>query len=134
MEVIKSIGDHRRLAEQMFIANDLDNAVAIAANDRSKQFFDGQLQDRPERFDSIPFTSENKYFASLNYYDDRNNIIYVNGAPEMLLDWCNIDDHTKFIHAHEIKEYTSIGYRIVGYAQKLVSKDKTHLSEGDVRE
>jgi len=41
------------------------------------------------RVDSIPFASENRYMATLNYDPEGNHVIYVKGAPEKLLEMCS---------------------------------------------
>jgi len=64
---------------QALVANDQDNAVGIATAVWAKaHIYEATLQGQYERVDSIPFSSENKFFASLNKWNDKENIMFVN--------------------------------------------------------
>ncbi len=45
--------------------------------------------DFPDRIDYIPFESEHRFMASLNRLNDGRSVVYVKGAPEVILDRCS---------------------------------------------
>lgn len=73
-------GDQEQLALQATIANDQDNAVGIATADWAKNILDpsSAIIHTYQRLDSIPFSSENKFFASLHARDTQSHMMMVN--------------------------------------------------------
>ncbi len=134
MAVINIVGDTDTLALQALVANDQDNAVGIATAVWAKQHvYEATLQGQYERVDSIPFSSDNKFFASLNKRNDKENMMFVNGAPDYLLEWSNLDAAKKQEIKKQIDELTNLGYRLVGYGRKIVGADITKISINDVK-
>ncbi|MBP7848075.1 hypothetical protein KA013_02535 [Patescibacteria group bacterium] len=134
MAVINIVGDTDTLALQALVANDQDNAVGIATAVWAKQHvYEATLQGQYERVDSIPFSSDNKFFASLNKRNDKENMMFVNGAPDYLLEWSNLDAAKKQEIKKQIDELTNLGYRLVGYGRKIVVADITKISINDVK-
>lgn len=134
MSVIEVRGDTDDLSLQAGIANDEDNAVGIATANwaRSKNNIK-QLAKTYTKLDSIPFSSENKFFASLNTYSDDKNILFVNGAPDYLLDWTTLSDTEKQKIKKEIDELTELWYRLVAYARKIMPNEYKKINEDEVR-
>lgn len=131
MEVIQTIGDEKKLAEQITIANDMDDPIVITGYEWAKKVMP-KIEKR-ERLDSIPFSSKDKYFISLNKWSDGHNKIFVNGAPEVILEWSTLKTNEKNIIKSKIDELTNLGYRLVGLAQKDVSLGKTNLNQDDAK-
>ncbi len=131
MQVTDVIGDESTLVFQTFIANDLDDPIVIAAYEwaAGKKNID---ESQYERLDSLPFESDNKFFASLNRYDDSSNILFVNGAPEVLLEKTKLDEGERNLLLGQIENLTTQGKRVLGFAKKMVGKDKVKLSLDDV--
>jgi Ca2+-transporting ATPase len=65
-------------------------------------------------------------------YNDDNNIIFVNGAPEILLERCDISEKDKKEIYEEINELSIHGKRLLGFARKEVDKKKDKLDLKDV--
>ncbi len=131
MQVTDVIGVEAGLVFQSVVANDLDDPIVIAAYEWGSE--KGSVdEDRYERLDSIPFSSENKFFASLNRFDDENNILMVNGAPEMLVDKASLDEGEKKLLLEQIENLSSQGKRVLGFARKLVKRDKEKLELDDI--
>ena len=119
-------GNEKELAIQAYLANDLDDPIVIAAYKWAKN----KIEDQPnnyKRLDSIPFTSKEKFFMSLNNWNKKTNMIFVNGAPEMILNWTKIPTEEKAKVVKEIEKLTSQGKRVLGLARKPVGKDKEKL-------
>lgn len=134
MSVIEVVGDIDELSLQAWIANDEDNAVGIATADWARSKSDSkQLAQSYPRVDSIPFSSENKFFASLNSYNDEENMLFVNWAPDYLLNWTTLDKKQKEDIKKQIDELTNLWYRLVAYARKKVPTTMTKINENDVR-
>lgn len=135
MVVSKVLGNKSELARQAFLANDLDDPMVVTAFEWSK----GQVANHEslvtnhKRIDSIPFTSENRYFASL-HKNHGNNILFVNGAPEYLISWSNLSKKEKAKLLSLVDELTNTGYRLVGFARKEMSSRKTKIESEDVKQ
>ena len=130
MEVISTVGDNKQLAEQILLANDLDDPIVIAAFAWGKKTLPDFVEGHP-RIDSIPFTSEQRYFISLHEWSKEKNKIFINGAPEIILDWTNLSGQEKKSIKDKIDELTKLGYRLIGLAQKEVPLSKKSLDQVD---
>ncbi|KKQ98231.1 MAG: Cation-transporting ATPase [Candidatus Woesebacteria bacterium GW2011_GWB1_39_12] len=139
MRVVDAIGNEENLTLQAIVANDMDDPIVIAAYEWASEkipnskFQIPNLKKRHERLDSIPFTSENRFFASLNKWEPKNNMLFVNGAPEFLLEWSNLSKNQKSNIKDQIEILTSEGKRLVGMARKKVSIEKSKLEVEDIK-
>lgn len=133
MQVVHYSGNEYNLKRQAVLANDLDDPVVIAAYEWGSMNNDID-RDQFERLDSIPFSSDNKFFVSLHTLDENRNIIFVNGAPEILLNKTTLLDQDKENIKFELNDLTEGGKRVLGFATKIVDKDKTSLSLSDVHD
>ncbi|TDT41442.1 P-type E1-E2 ATPase [Halospina denitrificans] len=98
----------------------------------------GAEKQAAPRVDSIPFSSENRYMATLNRFDDGLRIV-VKGAPEQVLTMCSHvlqGDSTEELDAnawHELAERIAAeGQRVIAVAQRWVSGDQSELAPEDV--
>lgn len=100
-------------------------------------------KDRP-RLDEIPFDSDKKYMVTLNKYNDKQNAIYVKGAPEKVLSFStfiktekgkrNLTNKEKEVIRKQINEFTKKGLRVLGTAYKLVDQKNEKLNEDDIKD
>jgi len=98
--------------------------------DKAQQSFNKEC----ELIDSIPFTPQNRFYASLIEHRDGNREVYINGAPEHLLDWSTLSEpEAKKIKA-KIHILTREGKRVIGMAKKDVPETFQKISESDVME
>lgn len=136
MQVVEVFGNEEEIAKHAVVANDLDTSVVVSAwnwaNENVKDV--DALCDEYESIDSIPFTSKNKFFARLNSYDSNKRTIFVTGAPELLMDASNLSSEEKQEIQNKIKEFTSKGRRLLGYARKDVESSLKQISEDKVLE
>lgn len=130
MKVVEFIGDKHEIARQVVLANDLDDPLVIAASDWGKEIFDGDLK-KHTRIDSIPFSSKTRYFASL-HQDEIDMTIYVNGAPDILLEWVDLPDREKQKIKNEILRLTGSGMRLLGLAKKTGVENQKKIEHEDV--
>lgn len=132
MGVKDVVGDRIELAKQAILANDLDDPLVIAAFGWARGFVKDYLQEHP-RLDSIPFTSKERFFASLNRWKKGKNMIFVNGAPDVLLSWSDISGSEKKEVILKIEELTKQGKRVIGFARKEVASSNKRLSLEEVK-
>jgi len=133
MRVVEVVGDNKNLIEQVIIANDLDDPIVIAAWDWGSKHHGHaeELLNSYPRLDSIPFSPSKRYFASLNKLNDHENIVFVNGAPETLINNSTLGSGQRKKLFEEIDTLTATGKRLLGFARKTVYKGKSHLKDED---
>ena len=131
MEVDEYIGDKNLLSIQTILANDLDDPIVISAYKWGMGVQEKDISNDHKRLDSIPFTSKEKFFMSLNSWTDSENVIFVNGAPEMVLDWTTLQQDQKNEVIASLEKLTGQGKRVLGLARKMVDKNKTELKISD---
>jgi magnesium-transporting ATPase (P-type) len=93
-----------------------------------------------ERLDEIPFESDQKYMATLSKVNN-NHIIFVKGAPEQIVALCTnelFDGEIKELDREKVLETANQmadnALRVLGFAQKTVSSDKTNITNDDLTE
>jgi len=132
MSVVDYIGDKEKLAEQVLLANDLDDPIVISAFEWGRTIISDFVSEHP-RLDSIPFSSKERFFVSLHKWTDSNNILFVNGAPELLLEWATLPEAEKKEIAKNIDDLTKQGKRLIGFARKEVPVNKKELEITDAK-
>jgi len=151
LKVVEVLGDRQEIAKQVFLTSDdpvmeqtLEWAKEKIGNKQSLglrawKMEIGKLKRKHARLDSIPFAPQNRFFASLNKGGGDppadGNLILVNGAPELLLEWSNMENSEKLKLQEEIRELTGEGKRVIGMAKKKVpfsvkKLSKKHLDKG----
>lgn len=132
MEVADFIGNKEELAVQALLANDLDDPIVVSAFEWGKSVIGEPTPNLP-RIDSIPFSSKERFFICLNKWTDEKNMIFVNGAPETLLQGTTLSENEKSKIYSAIDELTRQGKRVLGFARKEVSVDKQVLDYADAK-
>src|SRR3989344_1667115 len=132
MTVTDVIGDTVELAKQAILANDLDDPLVIAAFEWARGYIKDYIQEHP-RLDSIPFSSKERFFASLNKWKKGENIIFVSGAPDSLLLWSEIKESEREKVMQKIEDLTKEGKRVIGFSRKVVPSSNKRLSKEDVK-
>ncbi len=132
MEVVDYLGDKKQLAEQVLLANDLDDPIVVSAFEWGRTVI-GNFISKHQRIDSIPFSSKERFFVSLHKWSDDKNTLFVNGAPEILLEWTTASEEEKGEIIKNIDELTKHGKRLIGFARKEVSPDKKELDTEDAK-
>lgn len=135
MRVVDAIGKEHDIASQAILANDLDDPLLIAAWEwAGKKLKNSKsLRKKHTRIASIPFTSKNRFFASLSKWNDGGNMLFVNGAPEFLIEWSNLSKKEKQKLTKTIEELSSHGKRLVGMARKRVPSNYKEIKTKDVK-
>src|SRR3990172_2827775 len=123
MRVLDVVGEKEALAKQAVLANDLDDPIVIAVFEWGRAFVKDYIQEHA-KLDSIPFSPKERFFASLNKWEKDRNIIFVNGAPDYLLKWSDLEENKKKEVLEKIEELTTQGKRVVGIVRMIVSSSK----------
>lgn len=150
LSVIDVLGDKEKVAHQLIVANDMDDPIVITGYEWARRHlsYGGQakrelgvgslelagLSKKNVRIDSIPFSSETRFFASLNGFDRDKNTLFVSGAPDYLLNWTNLTKSQRKVVQKQIESYTSKGYRLIGFLEKDVLTKKEKIDEDFVKE
>ena len=133
MQVVDVVGDKNDLAKQVILANDLDDPLVIAAFEWGRVIIKDFIQEH-QRIDSIPFSSKERFFTSLHKWTEETNMMFVNGAPDVLLRYSDMDSGGKREIAAKINELTSQGRRVIGFARKEMPLARKELSSEDAKE
>ncbi len=111
----------------MCLCNDINDTVEIALWEYLKKLkgFDQQsIYDSNERVFEISFASEHKFMATVNSENNNDGryVLYVKGAPEIILSMCKISAAEKNIAEKKINEWAEKGLKVLGLASKKISK------------
>lgn len=96
-----------------------------------------------QRIDEIPFESETMYMATLHNVKSLSrasgasrgikSIIFIKGAPERILELCDINTDEKKKVKKELEELTKKGLRVLGFGQKIIhEKNFKNLSPENI--
>lgn len=133
MSVSNFFGNEDRISEQVVLANDLDDPIVVAAYEWGKKKTSEMIIKKAGRIDSIPFSAKNRLFISLNKWNKSKNIIFVNGAPDYLIDMSTLTMKEKEKIIKQINELTRNGKRLMGLARKKVSSETKKILDKDLK-
>lgn len=121
MQVTRSdIKDRQRALETMVLCNDLEGPVDIALWEyaRTQLSTDPQeLADRSERLAEELFSSETKFMITANRVDGQP-FDYLKGAPEIVLQMCQITPAERTRIPAQVEQWASEGLRVLGLAYR----------------
>jgi Ca2+-transporting ATPase len=141
MKVVNIAGDRKFLAKQALLSNDRDDPITVAAwewsrrelasEDMKGETLDSYL-DKHTRLDTLPFSAKERFSATLHKWRGKKNMIFVNGAPDFLLEWCRLGKGEQKEWLEIIDKLTALGARLMGMARKEVTNQKKKLTDKDV--
>ncbi|MCJ7662371.1 MAG: cation-translocating P-type ATPase [Anaerolineales bacterium] len=105
----------------MVLCNNLEGPVETALWDYASgmKFGDPQvLFDRSKRIIEDMFTSEKKYMETTNLVDQQE-LTFLKGAPEIVLEMCSHSSEEKQIIINQINNWADDGLRLLGLAYKV---------------
>jgi Ca2+-transporting ATPase len=76
-----------------------------------------EFRSRHQRLDVIPFESDTKFMATLNRIDGENRIM-LKGAPETVLERCDLDKAEQQTVNEAMATYARQGMRVIAFAQR----------------
>ena len=108
------------------LCNDMRDPLEVAMMEWAEKELKTQnlkhktIQEKYSRLDEMPFSPETKIIATLH-----PGLIFVSGAPEVLLGKCKMNNEKLRIWEKKFDEYGEKGHRLVGFAYKELKNGKT---------
>lgn len=93
-----------------------------------------QLKNDAITLNEVPFSTERKYMASVVKSTTGKKILYVKGAPEIVLNMCNSisGDKTKDNVNEQLLAYQQQAMRTLGFAYQIVENDEEVIVDSKV--
>lgn len=111
-----------------------EGALIVAA--RKLELDESELRQELPREDSIPFESERQYMATLHGSRREGTVIYIKGAPEVILDRCESLSGDASLDREAILEQvgamTGEGQRVLALAARRLDNSPGELDESQV--
>ncbi len=104
--------------------------AAMVVSARKAGIDEHELRVRHERLDSIPFESDIKFMATLNHFDDGSRIL-LKGAPETVLDRCELNGEVRRLAEEAMETYGRQGMRVIAFAWRGAG-DSRRIQPSDV--
>jgi Ca2+-transporting ATPase len=96
------------------------------------------IEEKYPRLDEMPFSPQTKMIATLHQSPITNhqspNILFVSGAPEVVLGKCNTQQATRKTWLKKFEEYGEKGYRLVGFAHKSLKSQVSSIKNSDLED
>lgn len=111
------------------ITGDPTEAALVVAGQKAG-LHANEFRSRHQRLDVIPFESDTQYMATLNRFDAKNRIL-LKGAPETVIERCDLDKAGQQAVHEAMATYARQGMRVIAFAQRRdVAAEE--ISPGDV--
>ncbi|MFA4937166.1 MAG: HAD-IC family P-type ATPase [Patescibacteria group bacterium] len=128
---------HDELTNWRVIGNPTERALVLAGVQAGIPIV--ELRHQYKRLDEIPFSSSTKYMMTLHQIPKSEHELYLKGAPEIVLEFCNFyHTHGKQHHlsaltrkkiAKKIEQSSSQGLRLLALASRKINKKFTQISK-----
>ena len=113
------------------IGNPTEGALLLWLNGKGVNYLD--LRESVPVIDSLPFSTENKYMATIvNSPILGKHVAYIKGAPEILLGMSDIDSESKSAFETSLSNYQSKAMRTLALAYIELSEGETIFTEGKI--
>ena len=117
---IKPVGNPTECALLLWLYNDNVNYLTIREN--------------VAVIDRLPFSTENKYMATVvNSAAVNQKLLYVKGAPEIVLNLSDLTDSEKDGYARKLSEFQGKAYRTLALAYKELTDGEPVFHEGKLQ-
>ncbi len=117
---IKPVGNPTECALLLWLYNDNINYLTIREN--------------VAVIDRLPFSTENKYMATVvNSAAINQKLLYVKGAPEIVLNLSDLTDSEKDGYARKLSEFQGKAYRTLALAYKELTDGEPVFHEGKLQ-
>ena len=116
-------------AKAKTVGSPTEGAVLLWLNDFGIDY--RTIRENTEIVDRIPFTTKNKYMATVVKSKVADgNLLYVIGAPDILIAHSNISDADKSKYETKLAEYQSKAMRTLGFAYLQVADGQKVFEDG----
>lgn len=96
------------------VGNPTEGAVLLWLHKQNVNYL--TIREQVQIVDRLPFSTENKYMATIVDSPDFGRRLYVKGAPEILLALAKADQKTCDVYESLLTEYQNKAYRTLGFA------------------
>lgn len=111
------------------IGNPTEGALLLWLQKNGSDYL--EVRDKVHLIDRLPFTTENKYMATIVNSDVLGKkVVYVKGAPEILLGLCDVSAETKKSLENELLSYQNRAMRTLGLAYAELSDSDNIFMDG----
>ena len=111
------------------IGNPTEGALLLWLQKNGSDYL--EVRDGVQMIDRLPFTTENKYMATIaTSVVLGKKVVYVKGAPEILLDLCEISADNKASLEKELLSYQNRAMRTLGLAYAELSDTDNIFMDG----
>lgn len=110
------------------IGNPTEGAILLWLNQQNVNYL--TLREKVQVVDRLPFSTENKYMATVVDSPDFGRRLYVKGAPEILLSLAKADQNTCDKYEEILTDYQNKAYRTLGFAYADLKIDDDVVKEG----
>jgi len=112
-----------------FIGNPTEGALLLWLQKNNLDYLD--IRSNIQIIDRLPFSTENKYMATVVFSDVlKKKVVFVKGAPEILLSLCDTSADTKKSIESELTSYQEKAMRTLGIAYKELSETDNIINDG----
>jgi len=122
-----------KVGEHWKITGDPTEAALVVAGHKLG-ISETDARRRVARIDAIPFESELQYMATL-HRDDRGSVIYLKGAPEVVINRCGVNPDgsavSKVLVLEQVDAMASRGMRVLAVAGRRPEAPMTAIHEPD---
>ena len=93
------------------------------------------LRENAEIVEQLTFSTERKYMATIVHSPlFHKKVLYVKGAPEIILDLCKTIPVSKEEIHKQLHEYQNKAMRTLGLAYQIVDNDKNYIKDGKLND
>lgn len=78
----------------------------------------------------LPFTTENKYMATVIRRSSNHDLLLVKGAPEILLKFCDVPEDVYREYSSHVTSYQERAMRTLAFAFKELTEEESVIAEG----
>jgi Ca2+-transporting ATPase len=113
--------------------------IALLKFGLSLGFTKNKLEKKFKRIDEIPFSSSYKYMATLHRASQKENFLFLKGAPEIVLNFCSqVQIHEELIDFNskikenwneKIENLSSQGFRLMAFASREIGSSSQKIKK-----
>ncbi len=93
-----------------------------------------ELEEKQPKLDEVFFDPVYKYSATLHHYSNKANVLYILGAPEIILKMSKLAEGKLSRLREKIDELASRGSRVLGCAYKMLPVSGGKIQDSDFQE
>ena len=110
------------------IGNPTEGAILLWLHQQNINYL--SIREQVQIVDRLPFSTENKYMATIVGSPDFGKRLYVKGAPEILLALAKVNQETCDTYEKLLTDYQNRAYRTLGFAYTEIKEDDDVIKDG----